>query len=448
VRALAALAHEVDASALAPEVVARSLDVVMDTVGSAVFGSADGFLSALRTSMLAACAPGPATIFGTATTADAGWAAFFNAAACTTTQFDEGHRTAIGHPGIHVALPALAVAEQEDLPGLELIAAVTAGYEVAVRIGHALGRLRPGLHAHGHWPVIGGAVAVAKLLGADEAGLVAAIEGAATLTLYPTEQTTTDGTSVHHYYAGLGALIAVGVGHGAAAGMTASDGTLAGHLAELSSGRFDREALAGTPTGTFHVLDNYFKLQPVCAHAITTIEAVDSLLPEITPAAPLRRARVRTYAYAAALSDRAPRTSLAAKFSIPFVIAARLTAGASGAALHDVELEDPDLRELMAKVDVVLDPELDLQYPERRAAGVELEFEDGTILRATRDMPLGDSANPVSPERLQDKFRDLTRARLGGDRVDPLLEHPRELPRLSSIRRLTALTRPDQGRNH
>jgi 2-methylcitrate dehydratase PrpD len=444
VRALAAFAAEITAAELPGAVVDRITDIVLDTAGTAILGSRDGFLTALRGSMLGR-GSGGASVLGTEVKADAGWAAFCNAAACTTVQLDEGHRQAIGHPAIHVALPAYAVAEQEGASGEELIAAVAAAYEVAVRIGLALGRLRPGLHAHGHWPVIGGAVAVAKLLGAGEAGLVAAIEGAATLVLYPTTRTTTDGVDVHHYYAGLGALIAVAAGYGAAAGMTASDRTVAEHLAPFSgSPGLDRAALAtnGHSADGFHVLGNYFKVEPVCAHAIPALEAVRSLLPEIGPDATLSGARVRTYGYAAELDGREPASSLAAKFSIPYVVAGVLEAGVAGLALHDLDPTDPGLREMMARVEVITDPELDRRYPYRRPAHVELELEDGRVLTATCDMPLGDSANPVPRERLERKFREMTAPVLGADRSSALLARMLGLAEAPTVSEISELARP------
>ena len=446
VQGLAAFAAGITTAELPGAVVDRVTDIVVDTVGTAVLGSRDGFLTALRASMLGH-ATGGARVLGTELSADAGWAAFCNAAACTTVQLDEGHRQSIGHPGIHVALPALAVAEQEGASGEELVAAVAAAYEVAVRIGLALGRLRPGLHAHGHWPVIGGAVGVAKLLGAGEAGLVAAIEGAATLLLYPTTRTTTDGTDVHHYYAGLGALIAVSAGYGAAAGMSASDHTLAEHLVPFSgSPGLDRGALAaGSRNGGvdgYHVLGNYFKVEPVCAHAIPALEAVQSLLTEIGPDAGLSSATVRTYAYAAELHGREPTSSLAAKFSIPYVVAGVLEAGASGLALHELDPTDPALRDVMGRVDVVCDPVLDRQYPHRRPAHVELELDDGRVLSAECDMPLGDAANPVPRERLGQKFREMTAPVLGADRSSALLERMLSLASAPTVSEISELARP------
>ena len=123
---------------------------------------------------------GAATVLGTAQRSEPALTALFNAAATTVTQIDEGHRRALGHPGIHIVPAALAIAECENLNGKALIAALIAGYEVAVRVGRSMRPLKPGIHAHGHWPVIAAAVAGAKLLGVDKAAMAHAIESAAT----------------------------------------------------------------------------------------------------------------------------------------------------------------------------------------------------------------------------------------------------------------------------
>jgi 2-methylcitrate dehydratase PrpD len=405
---------------LPTEVRAHAADMLLDTLGVMMWGAQDSFLRDFRRKLLRG-RPGQVTIYGTADRAEPGTAALFNAATTTVTQIDEGHRRALGHPGIHIIPAALAIAEREEKSGRDLITAIVAAYEVAVRIGRSMRPLKPGIHAHGHWAVIAAAVAGAKLLGGDAQVLGETIESAATLTLRPATRTVNDGATAHHLGVGLGTQNAVQIAYAAAAGMTGSPGTLIEYLGPDSAVTFRPELLLenmAPDVMRYEILDSYFKFQPMCAHVLTTIEAVDALRDRVPSADAVRSVRVRTYGLAADLGNARPPAALAAKFSIPFGVAARLTStDRKLVSLHERDLGDPALIDLMARVKVVAEPELEALYPNARPSIVEVELADGTRLSERRDMPKGDAANPASAEELFAKFMELSSPVLGEERA-------------------------------
>lgn len=452
---LASYAHDLTVDVLPSAVVSRAVAIMFDTFGAAIYGSQDQFLQRLRTRMQVGGSGGTASVLGAASGTTPGLAAALNAAACTVTQLDEGHREVRGHPGVHVVLPALAVAETEGSDAAGVVAAVVAGYEVAVRVGFALGTLRPELHAHGHWPVVGGAVSVAKLLGADANTIAAAIEGAATLVLHPMERTTTDGVTVHHFFAGLGTNASVAAGYGAAAGMTASEGTLANYLGRWSSGHFESRELVRDLTydsDSFEILRNYFKLQPFCAHAIAAGEAAASIRDAIGGTRPFERVHVTTYAQAAQLSDTRPASTLAARFSIPFVVATHLLGldhRFREVLLTDTDLHDDALRRLMSKVDVAAEPSFSAKYPESRPVRVHVTAEDGSSWTAERELPTGDHENPAVHAEVERKFVDISSQVVGpvisGDMLDLWRELAQE-PANVDLHKLFSLIRQSTER--
>src|SRR5918996_72442 len=80
------------------------------------------------------------------------------------------HRPTLCHVTPEVVPPALAVAEQRDLGGRDLLVAIAAGLETVVRVG--AGMRYPSMRARGwHSPGVigpfGGAAAVGSLLGLD-----------------------------------------------------------------------------------------------------------------------------------------------------------------------------------------------------------------------------------------------------------------------------------------
>jgi 2-methylcitrate dehydratase PrpD len=77
------------------------------------------------------------------------------------------------HPGATLLAPGLAVAQERDIGGRDLIAAIVAGAEVMIRIGRATGHRNEsrGFHAPGTTGPFGAAIAAGRLLGLDAEGM-------------------------------------------------------------------------------------------------------------------------------------------------------------------------------------------------------------------------------------------------------------------------------------
>ncbi len=444
--ALARFADGITYAALPSAVRERATLIMLDTLGVMIWGSQDPFLVLLRSSYSRAYSPGKATVIGTSGRFDPGLAALLNAAACTVTQLSEGHRRSRGDPGPHIVPAALAVAEIERASGEALLAAMVAGYEVAVRVGLALAPLNPDQHVHGHWASIGAAVAAVKLLGGKARELQQAIEGTAALLIYAPTATVIEGTTVHHLYVGSGLQAAIGVGYGIRAGMTASVGTLEGYVSRRSGDSFDPSKLAAgldPADPTYEILNNYFKFYPVCAQVITAIEAVDEIRRQVPEVGRVRAVTVRVTAAAAALcGGRDVRTTLASKFSIPCMVAARLLYPGQGSReLHALDLEAGPLNAMIRRVAVVADSSLFPPYPDARPVVVEVELNDGELLVARRQIPIGDfSGNPMPLSAIVSKFKELVKPILGDGRTAKLSGLVQSIATCSDVRAMTAIT--------
>ena len=448
IAALARFADAITFASLPSAVRERVALVLLDTLGVMIWGAQDPFLGQLRSRYSRAYSPGKATVIGTGDRFDPGLAALLNAAACTVTQLSEGHRRSRGDPGPHIVPAALAVAEAESASGEALLAAMVSGYEVAVRVGLALAPLNPDQHVHGHWASIGAAVATVKLLGGGARELQQAIEGTAALLIYAPTATVIEGTTVHHLYVGSGLQAAIGVGYGVQAGMTASIGTLEGYVSRRSGNSFDASQLAAgldPAKPTYEILNNYFKLYPVCAQVITAIEAVDEVRRQIPDAGSVRAVTVRTTAAAATLcGGRDVHTTLASKFSIPCMVAARLLYPGQGPReLHAIDVEAEPLRAMMRRIAIAVDPTLSPPYPDARPVVVEVELNDGRRLAARKQIPVGDfSGNPIPSSVIVSKFSQLVEPILGKESTGKLSGLVRSTATCPDVRAITAITRP------
>ena len=126
--------------------VSAAKTVVLDTIGAVLAGSRlpeNANLAELARTMSSA---GPATLFGHRGKVQPPFAALVNGTAGVALEMDEGNRLGGGHPAIHVAPGAIAVAEAQGASGRELLESLVVGYEVTSRMGSAT-TARPEIHS-------------------------------------------------------------------------------------------------------------------------------------------------------------------------------------------------------------------------------------------------------------------------------------------------------------
>jgi 2-methylcitrate dehydratase PrpD len=71
------------------------------------------------------------------------------------------------------------------------------------------------------------------------------------------------------------------------------------------------------------------------------------------------------------------------------------------------------LREVMGRIEMVLDPEIDAAYPERWIGKVQVETTDGAVLVSCIPVPKGDPENTLAREEIEAKARRLAAYREG-----------------------------------
>ncbi|HZS33302.1 MAG TPA: MmgE/PrpD family protein [Methylomirabilota bacterium] len=435
---LAGLVADTPAEEIPEPVRRHACLVIADTLGVILGGSEEPEPRRLRTS--AERAPGPATILASGfPRVEPWWAIVVNGLAGTTLELDEGHRFARGHPGIHVVPAALAEAERLDVPGAALVGAVVLAYDVAARLGGA-GPVRAGMHMHGVHGTVGAAAAVARLRGLDRERTARALGVAAGLTLATSWRTALEGATVRNAYAGVAGAtgwLAVDL---AEAGITSLPDMLGETFGRISGTGLDAGAVLDGLGRRFEITRNYFKRHACCRYSHPAIEALESLL----TGAPLDAAgivgvRVATSALAATMDAREPVGALAAKFSIPYAIAARLLLGHCGPeAFREPALSDSRVRALARRVEVVEDPALTALVPRLRPARVEVRLADGRVLAAQVDNPAGEFDRPYSLATLREKFRALAAPVLGPVGAGPAWERCLALGEGGRVRQLAS----------
>ena len=99
-------------------------------------------------------------------------------------------------------------------------------------------------------------------------------------------------------------------------------------------------------------------------------------------------------------------------------------------------LEDRELRDLIAKVDLSVDADIEAGFPSRRAAQISIETTQGETLEHYAPTRKGDPDNPLTDDELTDKFLEITNPVLGEDGAAAYLD---QLWRLDETDDLCAL---------
>ena len=183
---------------------------------------------------------------------------------------------------------------------------------------------------------------------------------------------------------------------------------------------FDLKKITQALGKRYEIEDTYFKRHASCGQAFGAIDAMFDLRKELkVEHSEIKRITINTFRAAAVLDQKKPDTIRRAKFSIPFVVALALLKGRVGHFDFDTAvLHDPDIMTLASKVDVFEDENISSRFPEKRTAAVILELYDGTIMNKTVDIPRGMPENPLSPEELRAKFRELLSSVVGIERSE------------------------------
>ncbi|KAH0836195.1 hypothetical protein AYO21_08603 [Fonsecaea monophora] len=171
--ALARFVASFSQDAVTPEIVIKLKALLLDYLGvSASAGafaeSSPKFLAGIA--KFSQGATGSCTVLTKGSTFPPQHAALLNGAWCHTYDFDDTTSEAILHPGCSLISAALAEAETLNTTGADLLVALAVGYEVACRIGTALGlgSYRRGFHNTGTVGLYGSIAAISKLRGSSQ----------------------------------------------------------------------------------------------------------------------------------------------------------------------------------------------------------------------------------------------------------------------------------------
>jgi 2-methylcitrate dehydratase PrpD len=347
------------------------------------------------------------------------------------------------HPGCAVVPAALAMAEREGRSGMELLRAITLGYDLCCRFLMALGPdLVRATHrsAEGTSATFGAAAAAASVARLDEAGMRYVLS-------YAAQQVSGlwswvgDAEHVEKAFdfGGMGARNGVTAAIMVQAGFTGVPDVLDGQhnmLQALSTEPKPEEMVAGLGSKFF-----------VTETAIKTFSVGYPIQAPLDAFLRLRREHGLTVNNVARIVVRLPEdgarivdNSAMPDVNCQHLIAVALVDGAvSFSDSHSHErMADPQVLAVKQRVELVADRGL-MDPTAPRSGFVEVTLRDGrTVSHFTRHPP-GTKENPLDTEGVNAKVRDLMAPVLGAERTEAIIQRVNTLEELDNVRALRPL---------
>ena len=422
---MAAFATDLTWDDLSKESIEAAKRAIADTLSCAIGAAELPSVKLLRDYAKTRSGREIATLIGDGAKVDPALAALVNATAARELDANDLYATAPGRDTGHFSdsIPALlAIAEQHKTSGKDLILATVIAYEIQAALAEGYLWMDRGLHSVSQvaWAV---PAAAGRLMGLTQQEIVNAIGLSGStggLILNSWLKPSKSIPMLKGASAGFAAMRGIEAAELAKAGFTAPPDALETLFDRLESdadhARFDRLE----NREHFAITRNIIKRYPAQIYTQSAIEAAIELSAKIDSVDDIAVATLyghRNVAAGVQGSGAAytPETREAADHSTPFVVAIGLRDGDLTPASYDGEpWRDEDLLDLMRRIDLVIDPDLDAAFDNERKIGCRLlvEMLDGTVLETSVDQPEGHPDRPLSDEALQRKMAGLVGSRV------------------------------------
>ncbi len=430
---------------------------ILDTVAVTLAGASEDCTRIALGLPGVADAAGPALVYGHGRRASVLDAALINGVASHALDYDDVNNHIGGHPSVPLVPAILALADDLEVSGRDVVLAYVAGFEAETRIGRGVNQhhYEKGWHPTATLGIFGTVAAASRLMRLDVATTAVALGMATSLSSGLKANFGTMTKPLHIGHSVRNGLFAAML---ARDGFTANAGAFEHHQGFLDvfngPGTYDMErtfAEWGQPWNVIQPGPN-LKQFPCCGSTHGAINAMLQLRAE-TGLQPEEVAEITVLTTPRRLphtDNPDPKSGLQAKFSMHYVTARALTDGAVKLAHFDGNAFDDDgPRSVMGKIKTGIHP--DMADPDHDGYGAEVivATTDGRELRQRVDNDvLRGPGYPMTEAELMDKFTDCVSRVLPDARVVGLHEMLMGLDGLERAADLSAFIEADRVASH
>lgn len=441
-RDLARFSAELDFEKIPHDVVEHLKLSILDSIGVCLHGVTLPWTRHVQALVEAEGARAEASIFGSGRKTSAANAALVNSTAGHAFELDDIHKESIVHPGSLAFPVALALAEANGTAsGRDLITAIVAGYEVGARVGNAatVRLLLNGFHPQGTSGAFVAAASAARILnldaeqtmhclgivGSQAGGLMAAQEGA----------------MVKRFHSGRAAQSGIYSAQLARRGFTGIEDVLeaayGGFLTTHSDNPVPEKLTAGLGT-VWETLNVGYKPYAAVTSIHTALDALLQIIREHDLSADdigQVDAAVSEATYVHCAWEYKAQGLTAAQMNLYFGLALIAIDGdAFVEQYRDDRLRDPGVLDFIQRISARIDPEIEAMGAAfRHAARVTIKTKDGRTLSAEMLNRRGSAENPLTPDDIDRKFREVVRSCLTPENTDRIIAIVQRLEKQGSV---------------
>jgi 2-methylcitrate dehydratase PrpD len=388
-----------------------------------------------------------ATVLGAGFKAPLPKAALLNAASGHAMDYDDTQLSTskeavyglLTHPTVPVLSAVLAVGETGTISGKSLLLAYILGVEVECRIADAIHprHYQAGFHSTATIGGLGAAAAAGKLLGLNEDAMARALGLAASMASGLRENF---GTMTKPLHAGRAAENGVTAAALAKSGFTSARNILEARRGffNATAGGYDETKISGRVGKPYFIQEPGISIKPYPSGSLSH-PAQDVIL-DLARAHDLKPDEIESIEVGTnsnvpnALIYPVPKTALEGKFSIPFCMAIGVLERKAGIAQFvDRKVREPRVVELMKRVTLYVDEELETLGYDQVRSRVRVRLRDGRVLEGRADVARGHPLKPMSWEELAEKFRDCARLVLSRQKAEDAIRIVENLERMPNI---------------
>lgn len=447
-KALASFAAELDASALSHAVRQKLGWLLLDFLRVTSIGARLPWSGWARGYIATVGKAGTSHVLYSSETLNPQHATFVNVAFGSSFDGDDTHVGAMLHPGVAVWSAALATAEHVGATGPEIVAAVAAGYETAIRIGLAIqpAHFRRGFQSTGTCNVFATAAAAGRLLFGkaqprilDALGLAGSYSSGVAQFYY-------SGASGKRIQAAHAAQSGVGAALLTQNGFSGPPDVIegAGGFARAYAGEWDSSIIENALGERFHLLDTLVKSHAAAARVAAGIDGMLALRQQYgfdgndVAAVQLGIPRI----IQGRLTNPHPVDLQAAQMCLPFSVALASKVMLSGeqapgltVADYEAGLTNSSLAALEDRITCELDEEVEALSGERStAARVSVRLRDGRAFSLLVPAPQGSPSRPFNAQEHEARFEQELSSRIARRPCAEVIAIARDLDRLDASR--------------
>jgi 2-methylcitrate dehydratase PrpD len=421
----AELVHALKYEDIPEEVTKKAKFIIRDGLGNQIAASAISEPARKVIEMVKEWGGKPeSTVVGYGFKVPAPMAAMCNAMMGHGVELDDAHGSGLIKAGSVMVPSLMALAEANNKSGKEVVTALIAGYEVAIRIAKAInpGHRQRGFHTTGTVSAIGVAAAGAKLLGCDVNGIASAI-GLAAMQSAGIQSYLDDPCMAKPFSPGKSALNGTMAAVMVSRGFTGPKKALEGREGFFNAYCDDirvSDLLDGLGQ-KFAIMEVGFKPHAACRYAHGPIDLAQQFFHEDNVRlqdVDSIRVNMCELSIRQASKPKPPNLN-AAMGSTQFSVALALEIGRNGLREYWDGFNNQKIHDASStQTTLICEPAYGVTG---RQAAVELTLKNGKVLRREQPEPKGEPANPLTEQELSDKFTGLVKMVKGAQNLGPAL---------------------------